>query len=249
MANGKYVSYYRVSTRKQGKSGLGLEAQQQAVQVFLTTGNWKTMVGEFVEVESGKRADRPKLAEALALCRIYSATLVIAKLDRLARNVAFIANLRESGVDFIAADMPNANTFTVNIMASVAQQEGEMIAERTRKAMATAKARGTLLGRRDDAIAAFSDIGVKASAKVRGNRAAAKAKDLLPLIHAAKASGASSLRQIADLLNERDTPTAKSSGKWFAVQVARVLPDHLPHSVRSSYVNAEMMICSCNEHS
>ena len=154
---------------------------------------------------------------------MYSATLVIAKLDRLARNVAFIANLKESGVEFIAADMPTANTFTVHIMASVAQQEGEMIADRTRKALATAKARGTLLGRRDGAIAAFSSIGVKASAEVRGNTAKAKAKDLIPLIREAQASGATSLRQIAALLNERDTPTARGRGKWSAVQVARVL--------------------------
>ncbi|MGI0133334.1 MAG: recombinase family protein, partial [Candidatus Micrarchaeaceae archaeon] len=221
MANGKYVTYFRVSTRKQGKSGLGLESQQESVNVYLHGEGkaYSKKVGEFVEVESGKRSDRPKLAEALSLCRVYNATLIIAKLDRLARNVAFIANLKESGVEFIAADMPTANTFTVNIMASVAQQEGDMIADRTRKALATAKARGTLLGRRDGAIAAFSSIGVKASAEVRGGKAKAKAKDLLPLIRDAQASGARSLRQIANILNERDTPTARGGGKWSAVQV------------------------------
>ena len=116
---------------------------------------------------------RPKLAEALALCRIYNATLIIAKPDRLARNVAFIANLMESGVEFIAIDMPTASNFTLHIMASVAQQEGDMIADRTKKALATARARGTLLGRRDAAISAYSSIGVKASAEVRSGRAAA----------------------------------------------------------------------------
>lgn len=223
MANGKYVTYFRVSSRKQGKSGLGLEAQQVSVEAFLRTGDWKTKVGEFVEVESGKRNDRPKLAEALALCRIFNATLMIAKLDRLARNVAFIVNLKESGVEFTAADMPTANTFTINIMASVAQQEVEMIADRTRKALATARAKGTRLGRRDGAIAAFSEMGVRASAEVRTAKAKAKAKDLLPLIQAAKESGASSLRQIAAVLNSRDTPTARGGGQWSAVQVARVI--------------------------
>jgi DNA invertase Pin-like site-specific DNA recombinase len=221
MANGKYVTYYRVSSRKQGKSGLGLEAQQTSAKVFLNGGNWK-QVGEFVEVESGKRNARPKLGEALALCRIYNATLIIAKLDRLARNVAFIANLMESGVEFIAIDMPTASKFTLHIMASVAEQEGDMIADRTKKALATARARGTLLGRRDAAISAYSSVGVKASAEVRSGRAAAKAKDLLPVIRAAQASGATSLRQIADMLNERDTPTARG-GLWSAVQVQRVL--------------------------
>jgi len=159
MANGKYVTYFRVSSRKQGKSGLGLEAQQSAAQVFLRGESWKTKVGEFVEVESGKRNSRPKLLEALALCRIYNATLIIAKLDRLARNVAFIANLMESGAEFVAIDMPTASKFTLHIMASVAEQEGDMIADRTKKALATARERGTMLGRRDGAIAAFSSIG------------------------------------------------------------------------------------------
>lgn len=223
MANGKYVLYFRVSSRKQGKSGLGLEAQQSAAAVFITSdAKWKKNLGEFVEVESGKRNSRPKLAEALAVCRIYTATLIIVKLDRLARNVAFIANLMESGAEFVAVDMPTANKFTIHIMASVAEQEGDMIADRTKKALATAKARGTLLGRRDGAIAAYSSSGVKASAEVRSAKAAAKAKDLLPVIRAAQASGASSLRQIADLLNERDTPAARG-GKWSAVQVQRIL--------------------------
>jgi DNA invertase Pin-like site-specific DNA recombinase len=222
MANGKYVNYFRVSSRKQGKSGLGLQAQQASAEAFLKGDGWKTKVGEFVEVESGKRNSRPKLAEALALCRIFNATLIIAKLDRLARNVAFIANLMESGVEFVAIDMPTASKFTLHIMASVAEQEGDMIADRTRKALATARARGTLLGRRDGAIAAFSSIGVKASAEVRSSKAVAKAKDLLPVIRSAQANGASSLRQIADVLNERGIKTARGSA-WSAVQVQRVL--------------------------
>lgn len=223
MANGKYVTYFRVSSRKQGLSGLGLESQQTAARTFLDGGDWKTKVGEFVEVESGKRNSRPKLIEALSLCRIFNATLVIAKIDRLARNLAFIANLMESGVEFVAIDMPAASKFTIHILAAVAEQEGDDIAARTKKALATAKAKGTLLGRRDGAIAAFSEMGVRASAEVRTAKAKAKAKDLLPLIQAAKESGASSLRQIAAVLNSRDTPTARGGGQWSAVQVQRIL--------------------------
>jgi DNA invertase Pin-like site-specific DNA recombinase len=182
------------------------------------------MVGEFVEVESGKRKDRPKLAEALSLCRAYGATLIIAKLDRLARNVAFISDLMESGVEFTAVDMPSASKFTVHIMAAVAEQEADMIAERTRKALATAKARGTLLGRRDDAIAIFAEAGNQASAEVRGETARKRANDLMPVITKAKMEGAVSLRQIADKLNEWGTPTvSKRGGEWSAVQVQRVI--------------------------
>jgi DNA invertase Pin-like site-specific DNA recombinase len=105
MAQGKFIAYYRVSTDRQGRSGLGLEAQQEAVRSYLDGGSWQ-LVDEVVEVESGKRNDRPKLAEALKLCRLHGATLIIAKLDRLARNVAFVSNLMESGVDFVAVDFP-----------------------------------------------------------------------------------------------------------------------------------------------
>ena len=122
MTNGKFVAYYRVSTQKQGQSGLGLEAQKEAVRVYLNGGRWK-LVGEFKEVESGKRNDRPALAEALAMCRIHGATLIIAKLDRFARNVAFISNLMESGVEFTATDFPQANRLTIHILAAVAEHE------------------------------------------------------------------------------------------------------------------------------
>lgn len=221
MANGKFVAYYRVSTRKQGKSGLGLEAQQQTLRTHLNGGNWK-LVGEFTEVESGKRNTRPELADALALCRVYNATLLIAKLDRLARNVAFISALMESGVEFVAVDMPNATKFTVHIMASVAEQEADMIAERTRKAMETAKARGTLLGRRDDAIAVHSRKGNMISADIRAKNAIKKAGDLRPVIKQIQSSGAESLRAVAAVLNERGIGTARG-GQWSAVQVQRVL--------------------------
>jgi DNA invertase Pin-like site-specific DNA recombinase len=145
MAVGRFVAYYRVSTDKQGRSGLGLEAQREAVRSFLNGGNW-SLADAVTEVESGKRNDRPELDRALGLCRLYGATLVVAKLDRLARNVAFISKLMESGVDFVAVDFPQANRLTVHILAAVAEHEAAMISQRTRAALAAAKARGVKLG-------------------------------------------------------------------------------------------------------
>src|SRR5580704_1939364 len=142
---GNFVAYYRVSTERQGRSELGLEAQQKAVRDHLNGGNWG-IVAEFTEVESGKRSDRPQLAAALAACRLRGAKLIIAKLDRLARNVHFVSGLMESGVDFVAADFPQANRLTVHILAAVAEHEAKMISERTKVALAAAKRRGVKLG-------------------------------------------------------------------------------------------------------
>src|SRR5215208_2042297 len=140
MAEGRFIAYHRVSTAQQGRSGLGLEAQRQAVADYLNGGRWE-LLREFTEVESGKRADRPELAKALAACRVHRATLVIAKLDRLSRNAGFLMNLRDAGVEFVCADMPAANRLTVGIMAVVAEAEAEMISARTKAALAAAKAR------------------------------------------------------------------------------------------------------------
>src|SRR4051795_2710509 len=137
MATGKFVAYYRVSTQKQGASGLGLDAQRKAVADYLNGGRW-SLVAEFTEIESGKRNDRPELAKALATCKRQKAKLVIAKLDRLSRNLAFIATLMDSGVEFIAVDNPHANKLTIHILAAVAQHEREMIAQRTREALQAA---------------------------------------------------------------------------------------------------------------
>src|SRR5918997_3302817 len=145
MSETRFVSYLRVSTDRQGRSGLGLEAQRKAVDDFRNGGRWK-LIAEFVEIESGKWEDRPKLAEALALCRLHRATLVIAKLDRLSRDAHFLLGLEKAGVDFIAADMPHANRLTVGIMAMVADEERRMISARTKAALAQAKARGVKLG-------------------------------------------------------------------------------------------------------
>jgi DNA invertase Pin-like site-specific DNA recombinase len=141
MANGKFISYLRVSTARQGVSGLGLEAQRECVASYFNGGRW-TLVREVVEIESGKRNHRPAIAEALRLCRLHRATLIIAKLDRLARNVHVISSLMEFGVEFVAVDFPQANRLTVHILAAVAEHEATMISARTKAALAAAKARG-----------------------------------------------------------------------------------------------------------
>src|ERR1035437_1311250 len=145
MAKGKFISYLRVSTQRQGRSGLGLEAQRKAVTDYLNGGRWELMQ-ELIEVESGKSKDRPKLAEALRLCRVYNATLLVAKLDRLARNVAFVSALMEAKVRFVAADLPEANELTVHIMAAMAEYEAKAISARTKAALAVARERGVKLG-------------------------------------------------------------------------------------------------------
>ncbi len=135
----RFVAYHRVSTDKQGRSGLGLEAQRSAVEAHVA-GARGTVTAAFIEVESGRRKDRPQLAAALAAARVHRAVLVIAKLDRLARNVHFVSGLMESGVEFVAADMPTVNRLTVHILAAVAEEEARMISARTKAALAAAKA-------------------------------------------------------------------------------------------------------------
>jgi DNA invertase Pin-like site-specific DNA recombinase len=221
MANGKFVSYLRVSTARQGASGLGLEAQRAAVASYLNGGNW-TLVQEVVEVESGKRNDRPALADALRLCRKHRATLVIAKLDRLARNVAFISNLMESGVEFVAADMPLADKFMLHIYSAIAEQEALAISKRTKVALAAAKARGTRLGGRRVSSERWAEIGFAARMAKSAEADKRAATLVLPVIHELQAAGATSLRQIAAGLNERNIPTPRD-GEWSAVQVQRAL--------------------------
>jgi DNA invertase Pin-like site-specific DNA recombinase len=219
MAEGKFVSYLRVSTARQGRSGLGIEAQRKAVEDFLNGGNWQ-VVKEFVEVESGKKGDRPQLAKAFQLCRLIGAKLVIAKLDRLSRDAHFLLGLEKAGVDFVAADMPSANRLTVGIMALVADEERRMISARTKAALAAAKRRGVKLG---------GDRGARLTAKqraagvaVRQEQARSRALDLAPTIKELQAGGAESLRGIAAALDERGIPAARG-GNWSAVQVSRLL--------------------------
>jgi len=217
---GNFVCYYRVSTQRQGRSGLGLDAQRKAVTDHLNGGNWR-IVAEYTEVESGKRSDRPKLAEALKACRVHGAKLIIAKLDRLARNVAFVSNLMEAGVDFEAVDFPQANRLTVHILAAVAEHEAKMISERTKSALAAAKRRGVKLGgyRRGAKLTAKARM---AGCQARIERADARATDLGPTIAALQAAGTTSLRAIAAALNEQGARTPRG-GSWQAVQVSRVL--------------------------
>ena len=215
MAIGNFVAYYRVSTDKQGKSGLGLEAQRVAVEDFLNGGNWD-LVEDFTEVESGSRNDRPELERAMAACRKHKATLVIAKLDRLARNVAFVANLMESGVEFVAVDMPQANKLTVHILAAVAEHEREMISQRTRDALAVAKARGIKLGNPNIAMARAK------GQQVIKSKADKHAQNVLPIIKAIRDAGVTSLRGIANALNQRGIETARG-GSWHAASVGRVI--------------------------
>jgi DNA invertase Pin-like site-specific DNA recombinase len=215
----KFVIYLRVSTERQGQSGLGLEAQRAAVAAHVLGRG--EVVAEFVEVESGKRSDRPELARALAEAKRAGAVLLIAKLDRLARNVAFIANLLESGVEVTAADMPEANRFVLHIMAAVAEQEGRAISERTKAALAAAKARGVKLGWSNPERASEQREAAKKGAAVNKAQAATYAGNVVPVIEQIRAGGAS-LRQIAVELNARGIKTARGGG-WYAATVRNLL--------------------------
>lgn len=220
MLAGGFISYYRVSTQKQGRSGLGLEAQKKAVADYLCDGGGE-LLHEFVEIESGRRKDRPQLRAALEMCRRKKATLVIAKLDRLARNVAFIATLLEGRIKFICCDMPDADSTMLQIYSAIAEREAAKISERTKAALAAAKARGKQLG-----WSMPSRIGEQKDAAQRGaaaNRSQARqfASNVLPIIESVRAAGVSSLSDIADVLNARGIATARG-GRWHAATVQRL---------------------------
>jgi DNA invertase Pin-like site-specific DNA recombinase len=221
MAEGNFIAYYRVSTARQGRSGLGLDAQRKSVTDFLNGGSWE-LLSEFVEVESGKNDDRPQLEQALATCELSGATLVVAKLDRLSRNLAFLAKLQDSGARFVAADMPEANELTIHIMAAVAQAERKAISTRTREALAAAKARGVRLGGNRGNLEDLRK-GPAKSAEVRGRQATERARKVRRQIEAMTAGAdGRSLRQIAAALNDRGI-TAPRGGKWHAAQIKAVL--------------------------
>jgi len=224
VASGRFVSYLRVSTARQGISGLGLEAQREAVNSYLNGGRW-TLVQEIVEVESGKRNDQPAIAEALRQCRLHRATLIIAKLDRLARNVHFISSLMESNVDFLACDFPQANRLTIHVLAAVAEHEAAMISSRTKAALAAARARGVRLGGQRGNVKRMASMARKgnlASAAVRHEIAKRRNADLLTVINEVRADGFTSLSQIADQLNQKGI-TAPRGGAWSPTQVSRAL--------------------------
>jgi DNA invertase Pin-like site-specific DNA recombinase len=215
--HGDFVRYLRVSTAGQGRSGLGLEAQRAAVADFLNGGSWR-LVAEYVEVESGANDERPKLAEALGRCRLAGATLVIAKLDRLSRDAHFLLGLQKAGVKFVAADMPEANEMVVGIMAVVAQAERRMISERTKAALAAAKARGVKLGGDRGKMRSVAHLGRAKSLTVRREKAARLRADVATVIAELRAQGATSLRAIAVGLNAMGV-RAPRGGPWSAAQV------------------------------
>lgn len=218
----RVVAYYRVSTEGQGRSGLGLEAQRQAVTSLCEQRGWD-ILAEFKEVESGKRDDRPQLLAALKRAKVTGARLVIAKLDRLSRNVAFLATLQDSGVKFTAADMPEADEFTIHILAAVAQRERKLASDRTKAALAAAKARGVKLGNPNGAEALRRAAkGTKAAITAVRRNAADRALEYAETIADIRSAGATSLAAIAKELNERGIVTARG-GQWHPSSVRNLL--------------------------
>jgi DNA invertase Pin-like site-specific DNA recombinase len=220
MAQGKWISYLRVSTDRQGQSGLGIEAQRKAVADYLNGGCWQ-LLHEYVEVESGKRNDRPQLVAALAHAKATGATILIAKLDRLSRNAHFLLGLKEAGVDFQAVDMPGANRLTVGIMALVAEEERRMISARTKAALAAAKARGQKLGNPNGA-AVLRGRGNAEAVTALKLKADVHAAQVRPIIEAIRGEGKISLNTIAGELNNRGILTA-NGGRWHAMTVRNLL--------------------------
>lgn len=210
----RYIAYYRVSTQKQGRSGLGLDDQHQMIQRFLREGD--KLVQEFTEIESGRKKERPQLQAAIQAAKLHGARLLIAKLDRLSRNASFVMVLRDSEVDFVACDLPDANTLTIGIMASFAQHEAEQIAKRTRAALAQKKARGFVLGKPEnltDSHRAQGVLVIKENARIHSaNRQAA---ELIRLYERDQLS----LRAIAERLNEHGFRTRY--GKLFQCESVR----------------------------
>jgi DNA invertase Pin-like site-specific DNA recombinase len=224
MASGGFISYLRVSTARQGISGLGLEAQRQAVTSYLNGGDWH-VIAEFVEVESGRKSDRPSLAKALAACRLHRVPLVVANVSRLTRSLAFLSRLLEAGVDVRFCDLPNiegpTGRFMLQQMASVAELEAGMISKRTKDALRAAKARGKVLGGfRGRSV---DDAARRASVAARSASADSRATDLAPVILALKAEGVTSLSGIAKALSARGISAARGGEVWTAGQVSRVI--------------------------
>ena len=226
----RYIAYYRVSTARQGASGLGLEAQQKSVSDYV---NYKggQLLKEYTEVESGRKADRLQLNAALKASRLHQATLVIAKLDRLARNATFLLNLQDSDADFVCCDMPDANRLTIGILALVAEQEAQAISRRTKEALAAAKRRGVKLGVAGTKNLRNRELGSQRGIATRMQQAEEKAKEvgqeILPLVEQGL-----SLRAIATHLNDSVIPTSRN-GQWSAVQVKRVI-DRLGFGIQKS---------------
>jgi len=216
----KYIAYYRVSTVKQGQSGLGLEAQRASVADYLA-GIKGELINEYTEIQSGKKDDRPELDKALRKCRLTGATLLIAKLDRLSRNAAFLMNLQNSAINFVACDMPEANTLTVGLMACLADYERELISTRTKDALKAAKARGVKLG--NPRLSEVRCTDTTAARVARVEKAKERNAEVLEVIREIKIeAGDLSLRAIANQLNTAGYTTARGKA-WQATSVNRVL--------------------------
>jgi DNA invertase Pin-like site-specific DNA recombinase len=216
----KAVTYLRVSTRKQGSDGLGIDAQRHAVHEYMRGKGWE-QVGEVIEVESGRRDERPQLQEALRLCRIHKGALVVARLDRLSRNPGFLLRLLDSRVEVCFADLPQADRFMLGVMAMVAEWEAEQVSIRTKAALAAAKARGVKLGRTENL--ANREKGMRESVKVRQDQALRWAEDLRPVVENLRASGSESFQEIANGLMELGLPTPRGGHVWSRSQVKRLL--------------------------
>lgn len=231
--NPKLVTYERVSTARQGRSGLGLEAQRKSIEDY-ANGRDAMILARFTEIESGRKNDRPELEKALQLARLTGATLVIAKLDRLSRNAAFLLTLRDSGVSFVAVDMPEANDLTVGIMALVAQQEREAISQRTKEALQAAKARGVKLGNPNGAAALRrAGQGAEALRKAVTANADAFAESLSPVLQDIRGQGHATLRAIAAELNARGIRTRRG-GRWHVSTVRNLIRRiELPLEIRT----------------
>jgi DNA invertase Pin-like site-specific DNA recombinase len=216
----RFVSYVRVSTQRQGASGLGLDAQKKAVADFLAARPGSTLVAEFVEVETGSANDRVELASALHMCKLTGATLLIAKLDRLSRNAVFLMSLQEAGTAFTCCDMPEANEMVIGIMAVMAQHERKMIAARTKAALAAAKAKGRVLG--SPANLRNQEVGRVNGREQQRKAAERRAESLKPIIEDIRRAGHTSLKAIAAELAARQIKTPRG-GEWGIGQVANVL--------------------------
>lgn len=218
----KIVAYQRVATSKQGQSGLGLDAQWTAIQAYATQVKG-AVIEWFTEIESGKSNERPELAKALRIAKLIGAVLVIAKLDRLSRNAAFLHTLRDSGVQFIAADMPDVNELTVGVLALVAEQERQAISKRTKEALKAAKARGTRLGNPNGAAALRrANRGNMASVQRIQDAANQRAEQLRPVVEELVTQGVQSLAGLANHLNELGMLTARG-GRWHRSSVRNLL--------------------------
>lgn len=215
-----FVAYVRVSTDKQGASGLGLEAQREAIGRHVS-GAGGRLVAEFQEIESGKNNARPEIARALAACRARHATLVIAKLDRLARNVSFVSGLMESGADFVACDNPHATRLTIHILAAVAEHEREQISARTKAALAAAKARGVKLGNPNPR--GGTRVAARHAAQAASDNATRRAADIAPYIDAARKAGCNTLGLLAAALTARGIRTPGGRLTWSAEQIRRII--------------------------